>query len=483
MRLPAAVVASVPAERWQQDLTPFLSEWRGLFFAQADGAVCPQSTGEVASLLRACSAERVAVVPQGGNTGLVGGSVPFTAEVSAALERPVFDMSAYAAVIVLSLTAMNRVRSVDPENFSMALDAGCVLADAQAAAEGVNRYFPLSVASERQCQIGGNLASNCGGINVLRYGNTRDLVLGIEAVTAQGEVINQMTSLRKNNMGYSLKDLLVGSEGSLAIITAAVLKLFPRPTEQVTALLALQQPDDAVTVLAQAREQLGDLVSGCELMSAQAFEFAMQYGSDCRSPFSQSSAWYLLLEFSGFESTLPQRVSALMDDLVTKLALQFSLAVEAAEREALWHIRKSIPGAQKHAGASVKHDVSVPVASIPIFLERAMAAVTDLMPEVRPCPFGHLGDGNLHFNLSQPESMSAEAFLAQWQDFNRVVHDLVIELGGSIAAEHGVGQMKTGELQHYLDEGSYAMMTAIKQALDPHNILNPGKVLSSGATH
>lgn len=478
MALSATVRASLPAERWQTDIAPYLKEWRGLFSAQADAVVCPQSTAEVASLMRACSAERVAVVPQGGNTGLVGGSVPYTEQVSAALARPAPDLSGYAAVIILSLSQMNRIRELDAANFSMAVDAGCVLADIQQAAESVNRYFPLSVASEQQCQIGGNLASNCGGINVLRYGNTRDLVLGVEAVTADGEIIQQMTALRKNNMGYALKDLLIGSEGSLAVITGAVLKLFPRPSQQQTVLLALDNAEQAVAVLAQAREMLGDLVSGCELMSSQAFEFAMQYGANCDSPFNQPSAWYLLLEISGFEASLPAQVQSLVEQLENTMPLQAAVATAADERDALWRIRKAIPGAQKQAGASIKHDVSVPVATIPVLLEQGIKAVEELMPGVRPCPFGHLGDGNLHFNLSQPEAMPAAEFLAQWQGFNRVIHDLVIKLGGSIAAEHGVGQMKTGELAHYLDAGSLSAMRAVKTAFDPQNILNPGKVLS-----
>lgn len=275
MALPASVLNSLPAARWQQDMAPYLKEWRGLFNAQADAVARPQSTAEVSALMTACHAERVAVVPQGGNTGLVGGSVPYSAEVAAGLERPPVNVDGYSAVIILSLSAMNQIREIDAANFSLSVDAGCVLADVQAAAAACDRYFPLSVASEGQCQIGGNLASNCGGINVLRYGNTRDLVLGVEAVTADGRVLNQMTALRKNNMGYSLKDLLIGSEGTLAVITGAVLKLFPSPTHNATVLMALPSADAAVEVLAQARAFLGDLISGCELMSRQAFELSL----------------------------------------------------------------------------------------------------------------------------------------------------------------------------------------------------------------
>lgn len=474
MALPESVLQSLPANRWQADAQPYLKEWRGLFSAKADAVACPYSTAEVAALMQACYAAQVAVVPQGGNTGLVGGSVPYSDDVAAQLERPAFDASAYTSVVLLNLSAMNSVRVVDADNFSLSVDAGCVLADVQAAATAVNRYFPLSVASEQQCQIGGNLASNCGGINVLRYGNARDLVLGIEAVTADGQIVNQMTALRKNNMGYSLKDLLIGSEGTLAIITGAVLKLFPRPTEHVTVLLGLDNVEAAVAALAQARETLGDLISGCELMSQQAFEFAIRYGDDCHSPFEAASAWYLLLEFSGFDVALASQITVFVARFDSSNRV---IAVDAAERDALWHIRKSIPAAQGQAGASIKHDVSVPVSAIPELLNRGVAAVMALMPGLRPCPFGHLGDGNLHFNLSQPKDMAAEEFLAQWALFNRVIHDLVSELGGSIAAEHGVGQMKTGELQRYGDAGSLEMMFAIKQAFDPRGILNPGKLL------
>lgn len=477
MALPQTVTNALPANRWQTEQAPFLKEWRGLFVAEADAVACPQSTAEVAALLRACHAERVAVVPQGGNTGLVGGSVPYSNTLTASVERSEPNLNGYNGVVVLSLSAMNSVRQMDAANFTVAVDAGCVLEDIQAAAVEVNRYFPLSVASENQCQIGGNLASNCGGINVLRYGNTRDLVLGVEAVTAQGDIINQMTALRKNNMGYSLKDLMIGSEGTLAVITGAVLKLFPMPTKHVTVLLALQDADDAVAILAQAREMLGDLVSGCELMSEQAVSFAMQHAADCRSPFRKSHPWYLLLEFSSFEARLPEQVSAFVELTKTHCNVKAEIAVAADARQQLWKIRKSIPAAQSKAGASIKHDVSVPVAAVPELLERGIKLVTDILPTVRPCPFGHLGDGNLHFNLSQPENMAADEFLAMWKTFNRAIHDLVAELGGSIAAEHGVGQLKTGEFLRYADPASVAMMASIKNALDPNGILNPGKLL------
>jgi len=478
MSLPASVINSLPAECWQAEHAPYLAEWRGLFEAQADAVACPQTTEQVAALMRACHEAKVAVVPQGGNTGLVGGSVPYTDVVAAKLERPDFDLSAYSAVIVLNLQAMNRVREVDAANFTISVDAGVLLADVQAAAKAENRYFPLSVASEQQCQIGGNLASNCGGINVLRYGNTRDLTLGLEAVTADGRILNQMTALRKNNMGYSLKDLLIGSEGTLAVITGAVLKLFPRPLHNVTVLLALDSSEDSVEILAQAREMLGDQISGCELMSQMGYDFAMQYGDGCVSPFRKSAPWYLLLEFCGFEASLPGQVEAFVELSASRFNFKSALATKPEQSAALWHIRKSIPAAQSQAGASIKHDVSVPVAKVPELLARGTEAVRALMPDIRPCPFGHLGDGNLHFNLSQPEGMERQAFLAEWQTFNRVIHDLVSELNGSIAAEHGVGQMKIGELNHYADPTALALMGSVKQAFDPHNILNPGKLVS-----
>lgn len=477
MTLPATVLNSLPADCWPAEQAPYLQEWRGLFSAVADAVACPQSTEQVAVLMQACHAAHVAVVPQGGNTSLVGGSVPYTRDVAAKLHRPDFDANAYQGVIVLNLQNLNKVRELDADNFTMSVDAGVVLADVQAAAKGVNRYFPLSVASENQCQIGGNLASNCGGINVLRYGNTRDLVLGLEAVTADGRILNQMTALRKNNMGYSLTDLLVGSEGTLAVITGAVLKLFPRPLHNVTVLLALQSSEDSVSILAQAREMLGDQISGCELMSKMSYDFAMQHGEACKSPFRKSAPWYLLLEFRGFEASLPGQVRAFVDLVSNHFELKAVVALKPDESAALWHIRKSIPAAQSQAGASIKHDVSVPVSKVPELLRRGAEAATNLMPSIRPCPFGHLGDGNLHFNLSQPEDMSREEFLAEWQTFNRLIHDVVAELGGSVAAEHGVGQMKVGELERYADPTALQLMASVKKAFDPLNILNPGKLL------
>ena len=448
-----------------------------MFSAVADAVACPHNTEQVAAFMQACHAANVAVVPQGGNTGLVGGSVPHTQNVAAKLDRPDFDVSGYQGVVVLNLQNLNTVRDVDADNFTMSVDAGVLLADVQATAKSVNRYFPLSVASEHQCQIGGNLASNCGGINVLRYGNTRDLVLGLEAVTADGRILNQMTALRKNNMGYSLTDLLVGSEGTLAVITGAVLKLFPRPLHNVTVLLALQSSEDSVSILAQAREMLGDQISGCELMSQVGYDFAIQYGEGCQSPFRKPAPWYLLLEFRAFEASLPNQVQAFVELISNHFDLKAEVALKPEASAALWHIRKSIPAAQSQAGASIKHDVSVPVSKVPELLALGTAAVLELMPSIQPCPFGHLGDGNLHFNLSQPEGMACEEFLSHWQTFNRVIHDVVAELGGSVAAEHGVGQMKVGELKRYADPTALELMASIKQSFDPANILNPGKLL------
>jgi len=458
---------AVDARDWIDEpaaMAPYLKEWRGLFPGHAAAVVCPRNTAQVAAVVGACSRGRIGVVPQGGNTGLCGGAAPRSA----------------AREIILSLGRLNRIRGVDPLNNTLTVEAGCVLANIQRAAAEAGRLFPLSLASEGSCQIGGNVATNAGGTNVLRYGNTRDLVLGLEAVLPDGRIWDGLRGLRKDNSGYDLKQLFIGSEGTLGVVTAAVLKLFPRPRDVQTALVALPDPDAAVTLLSRLREGAGDAVSGLELMSRMAVEVAVRHVPRCADPFDTPHPWYLLVELSGFDAgdglrqILERVLAAAFED---GCALDAILADSQARAASLWHLRESIPEGQTKEGASIKHDVSVPVSRVPEFIGLATQRVRDALPGIRPCPFGHVGDGNIHFNLTQPVGAAADQFLARWGEFNRMVHDLVLDLGGSIAAEHGIGQLKTGELLRYRAGTDLDMMRAIKSALDPLGLMNPGKVV------
>lgn len=445
------------------DLDPYLVEERGLYRGAAQVVVRPATTAEVAAVVKACADAGVSIVPQGGNTGLCGGAVSAEGQV------------------ILSLGRMNRVRSVDPLNFTMTVDAGCILQEVQAKAADAGFFFPLALGAQGTCQIGGNLATNAGGINVLRYGNSRDLCLGLEVVLADGTVWDGLRALGKDNTGYALKHLFIGGEGTLGIITGAVLKLFPALSEKQTALLALDEIEDVTRLLAKARSWSGDAVSAFELVSRFALELACKNLSGVSDPFAESHPWYVLVEFSTsrpnadlrglFESFLE---SAFEDGIIVD-----GIVAESLEQiNQLWHMREGIPEAQKHEGGSIKHDVAVPVSLVPAFLQRAMAAVEAHLPGIRPCPFGHVGDGNIHFNLTQPVGMDKAAYLAMWEDINRIVHDIVIEMNGSISAEHGVGQLKVEEIVHYKSPIEIALMKTVKAALDPRNLLNPGKMVT-----
>ncbi|RED52231.1 FAD-binding oxidoreductase [Aestuariispira insulae] len=445
-------------------LAPHLVDSRGSYQGRCLGLALPATTEEVSRIVTLCAHHRIPIVPQGGNTGRVGGATP--------------DETGTA--LLINLSRMNNILEIDPEGHAITVEAGCILQNIQQAAADADRFFPLSLGAEGSCQIGGNLASNAGGINVLRYGNTRDLVLGLEAVMPDGRVMNALTALRKDNTGYDLKHLLIGSEGTLGIITKAVLRLFPRPTSQATAFCALDSLDSAVDLLGRARADSGDAVSSFELIPARAVEFASRHVPNTRPPLDDIPDWCVLLEFSGSgaaPSTNKDLESFLEGAFEAGLITDAMIAQNEGQRSDLWRLREAIVAAQKPEGASIKHDISVPVQAVPAFIRQANEAVTEACPGIRPYPFGHVGDGNIHYNLSQPEGMAPAAFKAREEDLHRIVYDITQSLGGSISAEHGIGRKKRDDLARYGDPVSLDLMRAIKKALDPDNIMNPGILL------
>ncbi|MFO1502275.1 MAG: FAD-binding oxidoreductase [Steroidobacteraceae bacterium] len=447
------------------DLAPLLQDHRHLFQGRALALALPDSSHAVASLIAFCNRHRIAVVPQGGNTGYCGGATP----------------DAQGKALLLSMRRMNRIRAVDAEDFALVAEAGCTLAQVQAAAEAAGRYFPLSLGSEGTCQIGGNLATNAGGTAVLRYGMMRELTLGIEAVLADGSLFSQLSPLRKDNTGYDLKGLLIGSEGTLGIITAACLKLYPAVRTHATAWIALASATDALSVLALLRERSADRLVTCELVPQAALELVLRHIPAARDPGVAPAPWYLLVELasSGDDELDALLEGALGAALQQRLIQDAAVARNGAQREDFWRLRESVPAAQRAAGASLKHDVSVPVARIPAFIERGAALVERQIPEGFLVAYGHIGDGNLHFNVNQRAGADPAAFAAREAPLKRAVHDLVASMGGSFSAEHGIGQLKVAELERYAQPAELAAMRAIKQALDPNGILNPGKVLRS----
>ena len=446
------------------EIEPFLVDFRARYRGATPLVACPASTADVATVLAVCHELGVGVVPHGGNTGYCGGATPG--------ER--------GDEIVLSLKRMNRVRDVDVDNFSITVEAGCLLADVQAAAETAGRFFPLSLGSEGSCQIGGNLATNAGGLNAIRYGVTRDLVLGIEAVLAGGRVVEGLTSLRKDNTGYDLRHLLIGSEGTLGVITAASLRLFPQPRTVETAYVAVPDPAAAIRLLAYLRAATGDALTSFELLPRIAVELTTHHIPGIADPLERPYEWYVLCELAtprvdaGLRATLE---TALGESMRDGLVLDAVLAQSIAQREALWKLRESVPEAQRAEGASIKHDVSVPVAALPAFLAEASAAVLAIVPTGRLVAYGHAGDGNLHFNVSEPLGGDRNAFMAQEHAIQGAVHELVHRARGSISAEHGIGRLKREELARFKGHVDLEVMRAIKQALDPKGIMNPGKLL------
>jgi len=446
------------------DMAPFEKEERGLFAGRAALVLRPANAEQVAGILRECNRAKIAVIPQGGNTGLVGGGTPH----------------AVGTEIVLSLARMNAIRALDLANDTIVVETGCVLADIQNAAAARDRLFPLSLAAEGSCQIGGNLSTNAGGINVLRYGMARDLVLGLEVVLADGRVWSALTGLRKDNTGYDLKQLFVGSEGTLGIVTAAVLKLFPAPREIETCLVAVPSPAAAIELLQRAKSQSGGSVVAFELTQRRLLDFVLAHIPGTADPIAEKHDWYVLVEFAAGDmgGALKGMVERLLERAFEDgLALDAAIASSQAQRKALWKLRESMTEAQKHEGGSIKHDVSVPVSSVPAFLARATEICETMVPGARVCAFGHAGDGNIHFNVSQPAGADRAAFMALRHAMNERVHDLVAEMAGSISAEHGVGQLKRDDLVRYKDPVALDLMRSLKRSLDPNNILNPGKVV------
>jgi FAD/FMN-containing dehydrogenase len=446
------------------DTASYLTDWRRRFTGKALAVVKPATTEEVAAIVRLCNQFRVPIVPQGGNTGLVLGSVP--------------DESGNA--IVLSLTRMNRVRAIDTINNTMTVEAGCILEHVQNAASEAGRLFPLSLAAEGSCTIGGNLATNAGGTAVLRYGNTRELCLGLEVVTAQGQIWSGLGGLRKDNTGYDLRDLFIGAEGTLGIITAAVLKLFPQPRAQLTALAAMRTPDDALKLLSLAQAQCGATLTGFELMSDFCLQLVAKHFPQMRIPFQQNYPQYVLLELSDNESE--DHANAMLESVISD-ALEQDIIQDAvvassiAQSKALWNLREHIPLAQAEEGKNIKHDISVQISRIGDFIHTTDTRLQQNFPGCRLVTFGHLGDGNLHYNVSPPEHGSHDEFIEKQEAVNRVVHDSVHQFGGSISAEHGLGALKRDEIRRYKSDVEISLMQVIKRALDPLDLMNPGKVI------
>ncbi|MBX3677576.1 MAG: FAD-binding oxidoreductase [Rhodocyclaceae bacterium] len=446
------------------DMDAHLTDWRGRYTGKARCVVKPASTEEVAAVVALCAAERIPMVPQGGNTGLVGGATPH------------HD----GHEVVINPSRMKRIRAIDSDNNTLTAEAGCLLAEVQAAAEQAGRLFPLSLASEGSCEIGGNLSTNAGGVAVLRYGNMRELTLGIEAVLPDGRIWHGLRGLRKDNTGFDLKHLFIGAEGTLGIITAAVLKLFPRPRSSATAWLAVRDPAAAVELLSRLRDACGERVTGFEIVARPALELVLKHIPGARDPLAAPSPWYVLAELA---DTLADFDLAGMLEAILAVEMEAgrvadaAVAQDLAQQRVLWHLREHISEAQRIEGVSIKHDIAVPVSRIAGFIARADAELQRAFPAVRIVTFGHIGDGNLHYNLSRPDAEANADFIAQTPQANRIVHDIVAELGGSISAEHGLGQLKRGEILRYKSAVEMDLMRAVKQALDPHGLMNPGKVI------
>ncbi|CAH1653815.1 4-phosphoerythronate dehydrogenase (FAD-dependent) [Hyphomicrobiales bacterium] len=462
----AGIVGSKNVVTDADAMVPYLKEWRDLFRGKAQAVIRPGSTAEVADIVKLAAETGTTVVPQGGNTGLVGGQIPI----------------AEGREVILSLQRLDKVRAVDSDGDTMTVEAGVTLKRAQDAAEAAGRLFPLSLASEGSCTIGGNLSTNAGGTAVLAYGNARELCLGLEVVLPDGRIWNGLRQLRKDNTGYDLKDLFIGAEGTLGIITAAVLKLFPLPAARATAFLAVPDPAAALELLNAARAGAGGTLTTFELMPRIGLDFVLRHASGARDPLSGPSPWYVLMEVSAqVAAGLDEQVEVFLGEALEKgIVTDAALAGSLTQRADFWKLREMMSEVQTYEGGSIKHDVSVPVHATPEFLARAIAVVEAMVPGCRPVPFGHLGDGNIHFNISQPVGADKAAFLARWAEMNEAVHAIVTELHGSISAEHGIGRLKRDLLPGVKDPVELDLMRSIKQTLDPKGILNPGAMLAQG---
>src|SRR5215510_1973530 len=439
----------------------YLVEGRNLYRGTSPAVLRPGSVAEVVEILKLANETGTPIVPQGGNTGLVGGQIPHGGE------------------LLMSLTRLDRIREVDAASNTMTCEAGVVLVKAQAAAAEADRLFPLSLGAEGSCTIGGNLSSNAGGTGALAYGVARDLVLGLEVVLADGRILNNLRKLKKDNTGYDLRHLFVGAEGTLGIITAAVLKLFPQPRAVETAFIGVPSPHAALALLNLAEERAGGMVTSFELIPRIALEFAVKHAPMCRDPLAGSHAWYVLLELS---SQARDGIRALMEEILATgvertLIEDATIAASIEQTNAFWLLRHHIADTQKYEGGSIKHDVSVPVNAVPDFIAEATATVEAMIPGCRPVPFGHLGDGNIHYNVSQPVGADRAAFIGRWDEVNDAVFAIVAKHGGSISAEHGIGVMKRDLLPEVKDPVALDLMRSFKRLLDPKGILNPGKVL------
>ncbi|ANX05656.1 FAD-binding oxidoreductase [Immundisolibacter cernigliae] len=462
-----ARLAATPGCDWRTDadaMAPYLAEQRGLYRGAALAVALPQDTAAVSALVRACARLDLALVPQGGNTGLCGGAVAQDA----------------ARQVVVSLERLDRIRAIDPANFTLTAEAGCIVQRVREAAADENRLFPLSFGADGSARLGGALSTNAGGTNVLRYGNARELTLGLEVVLADGQVWDGLTALRKDNTGYDLKQLFIGAEGTLGIITAAVVKLFPLPRETATAWLACPSVEACVAVFGRLRDASGDAVTGCELLSRTALDFVLRHMPGARDPLDAPARWYLLVELTSSSASagLATALEAVLEQCLNNGQIS-DAAVAASARQAaeFWRLREGVAEVQRHEGASIKNDVAVPVSAVPAFVAEASAAVQVACPGLRVCAFGHIGDGNLHFNLSQPVGMPVEQFLAQWDTLTGLVNAVVARHRGSISAEHGIGLLKRDALAQHEPAVAIDLMRRVKAALDPQGRLNPGKLL------
>lgn len=458
----AALVGAGQALSAPVDIEPFLVEHRDLYRGTTPLVLRPGSVAEVSAIMKLAHETGTPVVPQGGNTGLVGGQIPHGGE------------------IVLSLSRLNAIRAVDPDGDTITVEAGCILDQVHGAAEAADRLFPLSLGSEGSCQVGGNLSTNAGGTAVLAYGNARELVLGLEVVLADGRIWNGLRALRKDNTGYSLKDLFIGAEGTLGVITAAVLKLFPRPRAQATAFAAVTDPAAALALFRIARAKAGSQLTACEILPRIGFDFVLRHSPASRDPIAGVHSWYVLIELSSplEDADLDSLMQAILESAFEQgIVADAAVAASIAQARDFWDLRLKMSEVQRNEGGSIKNDVSVPVARVPELIERGSAAAEAIVPGIRPVPFGHLGDGNIHFNFSQPVGADRAAFLAQWGPVTDAIDEIVLDLGGSISAEHGIGFLKRHLMEQIKQPVELELMRTIKAALDPRGILNPGKVV------